>query len=75
MILSHKGKPVKVINRYHRAQGIDEAHWQANPVVISCNEWWVTLQEGPVARFTFPLSDVTLSYDDGLNSLLLYVDR
>jgi predicted HTH transcriptional regulator len=74
-ILSFKGKPVKVINRYHRAQGIDETHWNKNPVVVFCNEWWVKLQDPGGALFTFPLSDITLSFDDGIKSLLLYVER
>jgi hypothetical protein len=76
MILSFKGKPVRVINRYHRPMGtIDESHWGKTPVIVSCNEWWVTLQEDAGARHIFPLQQVTLSFDEGIRSLLLYVDR
>jgi hypothetical protein len=74
-ILSFKGKPIKVIYRYRRGHGVDETEWRNNPTVVFCNQWWVTVRQDGGALFTFPLEDVTLSFDHELNSLLLYVSR
>jgi predicted HTH transcriptional regulator len=75
MILSFKGKQVKVINRKHHSHGADETHWNVNPTVTFCNQWWVTVQQPAGAFFTFPLDEVTLSFETSIGTLLLYVQR
>jgi hypothetical protein len=68
------GKPVTAFNCSVITGGqIMRGRWSSLPVVLSCNDFWVTLQSPGEKKQSFILKDVELNYDDEGDRLQLEI--
>jgi hypothetical protein len=78
-ILSWKGQTITVVIPVAESAQLQEstyAHRFAAPVVIDCNEFYVTLQPAPTEPPTsFPLSRVTILFDNLRQRLQLEIQK
>ena len=77
-ILAFKGKPVTAVNRQvTTGNAVSESVWNVPPLVIDCNQFWVTLGRNLDGNgySSFPLSRVEINFDHAYDRLRLEITR
>jgi predicted HTH transcriptional regulator len=73
-ILSYKGRPVLVFNRYGSAFNLTESMWTGNITVTDCNEFWLTLMHDS-ALVTIKMKAVEISFDHAKDKLRIDINQ
>ncbi|HEX4003871.1 MAG TPA: ATP-binding protein [Candidatus Acidoferrales bacterium] len=75
-IIAHKGEAIHVVNS-KRGNSMFESYWPGNPVIIDCNQHFITLESGtpPRTRLTFPLSEIDIGFEHTNNRFKVIVYR
>ena len=76
-ILEYLDKPVTVMNIQRGPVYTSESYWPEGSKVLYCDQFCVTLGAAPNQdnRLSFPLEDVTISFDNKLQRLELKIRR